>query len=320
MLHSPFVESLFELGGIQGGIALPGDSIFDRRKCIFDKPSYERLKREFGIDKDEDFIFKGAPNGGLGSVHVYGSYSGAYIVSDKNNHYPNAGLKFSDEGGSNGDGNLLPYIKQEEIGYHPYNSFIAEKGVGLTKAGLGRLNRSIEAYVYCVLGAQVNTRSSIVGDSGSAQETQAEFIVLFESSIIENSITKSIQRYQMAIQQSRVKLDFAISRDCWLLPGKMIINTESVIGYNNKLQKATQDMKFGVNDINSTSRVIKNDNMGGSKTKLPHQVTDHKKDKKQPEKPISPHTVKPIPKSKSHETMLIGVTIGATALATYLFA
>ena len=50
-----------------------------------------------------------------------------------------------------------------------YAWFIPESGYGLTKAGLGRINRSVEAFVYCILGAQVNTRNSIVGNSAVEQ-------------------------------------------------------------------------------------------------------------------------------------------------------
>ena len=39
---------------------------------------------------------------------------------------------------------------------------------GLTKAGLSRLNQSIKAFVYCILGAQINVHSTINGDSGDA--------------------------------------------------------------------------------------------------------------------------------------------------------
>ena len=70
---------LFEAGGIQGGVALPGDSIFDRGNVKFDKPSYNRICREFGIDEKSDFVFRGAPNGGLGDLYVYGTYSGYYV-------------------------------------------------------------------------------------------------------------------------------------------------------------------------------------------------------------------------------------------------
>ena len=45
----------------------------------------------------------------------------------------------------------------------------------LTTAGLGRINQSIEAFVYCVLGSQANTRSSIFSSAGVFKETQTEF-------------------------------------------------------------------------------------------------------------------------------------------------
>lgn len=50
-----------------------------------------------------------------------------------------------------------------------------EDSSGLSQAGLSRLNQSIEAFVYSILGALVNVRSSILGNSGSAKEAQTEF-------------------------------------------------------------------------------------------------------------------------------------------------
>ena len=79
-------------------------------------------------------------------------------------------------------------------------------GGGLTRAGLGRLNRSLEAFVYCVLGAQVNVRTSIVGNGGSAVEAQQEFLTLFRGSVIEEDISKSVQRYQLAVQEASYEL------------------------------------------------------------------------------------------------------------------
>ena len=132
-----------------------------------------------------------------------------------------------------------------------YKNCMTRKSLGLTKAGLGRINRSIEAFVYCVLGAQVNTRSSIVGQTGSAIETRQEFLTLFESSIIENDISKGVQRYQMAIQDAKARLDYAVAPGCWLMPSSLVINTGAMVGYNNRLQRATEDMKPGVNNVNS---------------------------------------------------------------------
>ena len=137
-----------------------------------------------------------------------------------------------------------------------YQFFILNESKGLTKAGLSRLNQSIESFVYCILGSQVNTRSTIIGDSGSAQETQNVFLQLFESSIIESDISKSIQRYQLATQEAKQKLNLAIAVGCWLLPSNLIINTTSVVGYNNKLLKVTPGMSFGVNNINNETKNI----------------------------------------------------------------
>ena len=55
-------------------------------------------------------------------------------------------------------------------------------------------------------------------------------------------------KYQDAIQATKVRLNFAVGRGVLLLPSRMIINTESVAGYNNNLRRATDDMKLGVNN------------------------------------------------------------------------
>ena len=116
---------------------------------------------------------------------------------------------------------------------------------GLTQTGLSRLNQSIEAFVYCVLGAQVNVRSSILGDGGRAKEAQGEFLVLVEDAIRTPDISKSVQRYQLAIDQPKVRLDFASSLGSWLMPSRIVINTESTIGYNNQLKQATPRYETG---------------------------------------------------------------------------
>ena len=116
---------------------------------------------------------------------------------------------------------------------------------------MGRLNRSIEAFVYCVLGAQVNMRSSIVGGGGIAQEVRQELTQMFEKAVIEEDLSDSVKRYQEAIENSRVKLDFAVTPGVWLLPSNLEINLTSKVGYNNFLLKATSKMKLGVNDVNA---------------------------------------------------------------------
>ena len=49
----------------------------------------------------------------------------------------------------------------------------------------------------------------------------------------------------------------------------MIINTESVVGYNNNLRRATDDMNLGVNNqVNQDTKKAGLKKMGGSKSKI----------------------------------------------------
>ena len=95
---------------------------------------------------------------------------------------------------------------------------------------------------------------------------------LFESSVIEEDLSTSVQRFQLAVQEAKLRLDLAIAPGIWLMPSNLIINTESIVGYNNDLQKADENMKFGVNDtVNEKSKKVGVEhNMGSSKVKLPH--------------------------------------------------
>ena len=108
-----------------------------------------------------------------------------------------------------------------------------------------RINQSIEAFVYCILGAQVNVWSSILGEGGRAKEVQTEFLTLVQS----------MQRYQLAVDRAKVRLNLAVCPGMWLMPARTVINTESTLGYNNKLKQASAGMKLGVtNDVNAGTK------------------------------------------------------------------
>ena len=88
-------------------------------------------------------------------------------------------------------------------------------------------------------------------------------------------ISKSVQRFQLAVQEAKVKLDMVISPGTWLMPSMMVINTESTVGYNNKLKRVTTNMKLGVDsDVNDNGTVSVGiqHNLGTSKKKLPHML------------------------------------------------
>ena len=165
---------LYQLGGIQNMSALPGDPTFNQFNNHYDAPSYKRICAEFGIYPSSDFRFTHAKNNGLGYVYVY-----AQGASKIEYGYPGWN-KFSDEGGKALDGNLIYFIEPDVS--TQYDWFAPKTAAGLTQAGLSRINQSIEAYVYCILGAQVNVRSSILGEGGRAKEAQTKFLTLMEES------------------------------------------------------------------------------------------------------------------------------------------
>ncbi|XP_048588585.1 uncharacterized protein LOC125572279 [Nematostella vectensis] len=299
---------------------LPKDKLFSWNKNFYSEAAYQKLRTEFRTDSD--FRFLGPINHGLGNVYNY-DYHGLSSSNDKYKPYGTIDQLHDEWDAAKSDDEHMnhfeiEYLKDPRTEFQ-YEWFFPEKSMGLTKAGLSRINQSIEAFVYCILGAQVQTRSSIVGDSGSAQETKQVFSKLFESAVIENDISKSIQRYQFALQQARQKLDLAFALGCWLSPSYLVINDDtSIAGYNNKLQKATTDMKLGLNPINNEIKTIPKHNMGHSKILLPHteSVTAHKP---KPEAKTNPKPDVTKPLNTQHENNLVMITVFTAGLAWYLF-
>ena len=256
----------------------------------------------------------------MGSVYIWVSYVGP---SKAESSYPGF-FKFSKEGGEGSKGNLLQYILNDIDNGYEY--FLTRVSNGLTNAGQARLNQSIEALVYCVLGAQVNVRSGILGETGSAQEVRQEFLVLLEDAIKQPDISESVQRFQLAVQEAKVKLDLAVSPGTWLMPSRMVISTESTIGYNNRLKRVEPSMKLGVNlDVNlKTVPVGVKHNLGESKVLLPHtsvvksKVNVKKAEEVKNETPLTkPSPAKP--ETTKHEINLAMITIVVGGLAWFMF-
>ena len=198
---------------------------------------------------------------------------------------------------------------------------------------MSRINQSIESFCYAILGSQVNVRSSIAGSQGSSIETQREFLSMVEDAIRNPDLGKSVQRFQLAIESAKVRLDLAISPGTWLLPSKMVVNTESVVGYNNKLKKATSFMKIGVNsDLNiPVRRSTPKHNFGTGAVKLPHSGVETQNNYQEnkaktketrvvkSEKSEKSETSEAKTVSTSHENNLNVLIIVAGGLAWFLF-
>ena len=125
--------------------------------------------------------------------------------------------------------------------------FINDDSDGLTKTGQVLLQSAIESYVYCVLGAQAQTRWPIVGQGAKSSQTQQIFHRLVKDTILQDNPSKPFSDMRKAIQDTNVVLNMAITPGIILIPSNMIILKNKVEGYNNVLTLATKTMKFGVN-------------------------------------------------------------------------
>ena len=190
---------------------------------------------------------------------------------------------------------------------------------------------------YCILGSQANTRSSILGNLGTARNTQTDFLVLIEDSIKTLNVSNGPVKYQDAIQATKVRLNLAVARGVLLLPARMIINTESIVGYNNNLRRATDDMKLGVNNqVNQDTKKASLKLMAGGPSKVNppnshpsnpiHKQATEAQGIAKPTKPATP-TPKPVtvstpaPKPETvdtHHVNKVVVSVGALALVGLL--
>ena len=231
---------LYEMGGIESVGALPDDPTFNHKDNHYNIAAYKKICGEFNVDPSSDFRFTHGQNHGLGYVNI--KYSDGNFAQKKWT-YPPADLtnpssqRFADEGGTDNAGNKIDFIRNDQGAAFQFEYFVPNVASGLTNAGLARINQSIEAYVYCILGSQAITLRSILDSGGRSVETQKDFHKNMESAIINTDIGKSIQRYQEALSDTKTRLDFAVSQGTWLMPSHMIINTESIVGYNNKRKR-----------------------------------------------------------------------------------
>ena len=167
------------------------------------------------------------------------------------------------------DNNTIAFIRNDQGTDKQFEHFVPNQTSGLTLNGLGRINRSIEAFGYCILGAKANTRSSILGNLGTAKKKQTDFLVLIEDVLRTLTVSSGPVKYQDAIEATKVRLNFAVGSGVLLLLSRMIINTESVVGYNNNLRRATDGMKLGVNNhVNQGTKKASLKLMAGGPSKV----------------------------------------------------
>ena len=160
-----------------------------------------------------------------------------------------------------------------------------------------------------------------------------------EDAIRQPDLAKSVQRYQLAVDQAKVRLNLAVCPGAWLMPAEMIINTESTVGYNNKLKQAVAGMKLGVNNdanLGTKKAGLRLMDGGPSKINPPNShpsnpihkaamaAQNPKPAVKTPiltddEAPLRKNAAAPSEKTPQHEINKIAVIIGVLGVAALLY-
>ena len=173
------------MGGIQTESAFPGDPSSARQTANMTSPLQENLH-----------LVRSRASNGLSFHSRAESRPYVYIICDDGSSWPFKKWNYPPATLSNPSsqrfGDASGFIRNEQGADRQFDWFVPNKASGSTQAGLSRLNQSIEAPVYCALGAQVNVQSSILGDGGRAKEAQSEFLASLEDSTRQPDLSKSV--------------------------------------------------------------------------------------------------------------------------------
>ena len=78
---------------------------------------------------------------------------------------------------------------------------IITQSKGFARKSIEKISRSVMAYVYLVLICQVQTRSTIVGNSAPAVDTQQLFKSTFKA-LINEDLSGDIEKYQGVLEHA----------------------------------------------------------------------------------------------------------------------
>ena len=128
-----------------------------------------------------------------------------------------------------------------------WQKFIKKNSNGITQTGQLFLQKAVESYVYCVLGAQGQTRWRIVGDGAKSLQTQQVFSKLVKDTVAQDDDRVLITNMRTAVKATNVVLNLAILPKLILILSDLLSLKEKIMGYNNTLTLATKTMSFGKN-------------------------------------------------------------------------
>ena len=222
----------------------PQDQAWDAVNNSYHRWGYERICKEFGVPAHCYWKVSG-PSWGLGRVYIHWEkHSGFYALGEE--EYDPSDMSFTKK--TTDDIRHVEYIKQDAAGADKaWKTFILNKSDGFTRPGVGRLNDSIRAYVWAILGAQSQTRTGILG-AGAAVDAQKQFLANVEDAIASPvDIPTAIIRYQDVLQYARSEVNFSFGEGLFMAPGDMLLRVGKIAGYNNLIIIATEKQRLGAN-------------------------------------------------------------------------
>ena len=129
-----------------------------------------------------------------------------------------------------------------------WQKFIRDDSQGITKIGQLFLQKAAEAFVYCILSAQAQTRWKIVGEGAKSLQTQEAFAKLVKDTVAQDDDKVLIKNMRTAVKSTNVVLNLVVLPGLILIPSDVILLKEKIPGYNNTLTLATKEMSFGKNE------------------------------------------------------------------------
>ena len=182
----------------------------------------------------------------------------------------------------------------------------------LHKKGIEKISRAVRAYHYLVLTSQVQARSSTVGNSAPAVDSQKAFKGMFKVLINEDySIGINIERYQRVLEHALAKVDFSVGIGICMLPSNLSLSIEKTKGYSNKILVSNTDMKIGLNrDINRDHKKLASPDVPN--TVIPAAQHDSVGT-------TIPHNLKMLTEKRNDEKLAIIHVIVGTGLTAYHF-
>ena len=134
--------------------------------------------------------------------------------------------------------------EQSDAAATAWGDFIP-KTSSFTDVGITKINESIRAYVYALLGAQAQTKTSVLTE-GTGLDAQQQFITIVESLInSEPDLEQSIDQFQDSLQYAKTPLNFVVKPGLYLVPSDMDLRVGVHDGYNNNLQIAPPNAQTG---------------------------------------------------------------------------